>query len=246
MPTPAAARSVERCWSFRATRSGATTILPDGRSDLILRFRVARTERASGVTPILCGPATRPYGVRYRAGDAWLGLRLRPELSRTLWRCATGPIVDRICKGKQAENLVPALRTLPLHTPRIADLEAALLQVSSWLADGHPATRAAQAVRLLHISGGRIRVADLALSLNCSERQLHRSFLQALGLTPKAYAMIVQFHRALNLLQGSVAAANVAFESGYADQAHMVRAFQTFGGFSPANVPSALSLPGFE
>nr|WP_246802694.1 helix-turn-helix transcriptional regulator [Ensifer sp. ENS02] len=71
-----------------------------------------------------------------------------------------------------------------------------------------------------------------------SERTARRVLLRATGLTPKAFAAIIQFHRALRLLRDHhLSPADAAFEAGFADQSHMTRVFRRLGGFSPARLP---------
>ena len=83
----------------------------------------------------------------------------------------------------------------------------------------------------------------LACRLNHSPRQLNRGFLKAVGLPAKAYARLVQFHRALGLVQRGVGLVAAAFEAGYADQAHMTRAMRAYGGFVPSRIPTDLMVP---
>ena len=104
-----------------------------------------------------------------------------------------------------------------------------------------------QALTFIRIAGGRTSIADLAVSVKLSERQLNRLFLAHVGLPPKTYASIIQFHRALRLLKDhGLKASEVAYEAGYSDQSHMIRRFQRFGGFSPVAIPRDISLPGFS
>jgi AraC-like DNA-binding protein len=56
------------------------------------------------------------------------------------------------------------------------------------------------------------------------------------GLPPKTLARIFRFDRAVSLLaQRDARLADVAFECGYYDQAHLNRDFRGFAGTSPAS-----------
>jgi transcriptional regulator GlxA family with amidase domain len=104
--------------------------------------------------------------------------------------------------------------------------------------------RLSGALDALHVSGGRRRIDELSKYAGCTTRQLNRMFRSNVGLSAKTYAQLVQFHRTLKLIQCERLSITVAaFEGGYADQAHLTRAFQRFGGFTPSNVPHDLSLP---
>lgn len=64
-----------------------------------------------------------------------------------------------------------------------------------------------------------------------------RRFREQIGLTPKAYANIVRFNRALELARGPKATwAEIALDCGYYDQSHLVRDFQRFAGRAPATL----------
>jgi AraC-like DNA-binding protein len=94
------------------------------------------------------------------------------------------------------------------------------------------------AIDSIHLSGGRLKVSDLAALHHMSERTMRRHFMTDVGLAPKQYARVVQFHRALRLrLDVGLDLMSASLEAGYSDQAHMTRAFAKFGGFGPASIP---------
>lgn len=89
----------------------------------------------------------------------------------------------------------------------------------------------------LHASGGRLPVQDIARMQDISTRTVQRIVRDATGLSPKSYARILQFHRALRLLRDHhMRPSEAASEAGYADQAHMTHALRDFGGLSPARL----------
>jgi transcriptional regulator GlxA family with amidase domain len=94
-------------------------------------------------------------------------------------------------------------------------------------------------------------IDELARRHSVSRRQLERDFRHWLGLAPGSYARLVRFQRAARAIAGGMPLAHVAAEQGYADQAHMTRAFGEIAGVTPrhlrasagaANAPSALRL----
>lgn len=68
-----------------------------------------------------------------------------------------------------------------------------------------------------------------------SERQFERKFLQSIGFTPSYYRRVVRFEKALYRIQHGqyTTLANLAYESGYADQSHLNREFKQFSGSTP-------------
>lgn len=233
--TPATHRRVEAAWHYMATATGQGTILPDGRCDIIWRFRY-RNGRITGLCPVVTGPADAPFVVSHRAGDGWVGLRLRPGQGRRLWGTSPGARANTALRGDAARRYLP----LPERPPRsTADLSAHLHRVAAGLAGPEMPHALDQALRLVHLTGGRTTMAALARTLGISPRHLGRLFHDWVGLPPKTYAALIHFHRAARLLQDGLSPRAAALEAGYADQPHMTRAFRRFAGFPPRAIPQA-------
>ncbi len=92
----------------------------------------------------------------------------------------------------------------------------------------------AAASRIL-LTSGQIRISALAHSAGLSMRQFERKFIQQVGLPPKWYARIARFEAALESKAKSIGKSwtDVAHESGYYDQMHMVHDFEEFTGQTP-------------
>jgi len=69
-----------------------------------------------------------------------------------------------------------------------------------------------------------------------SRRSFQRQFLHATGMTPKTMAQIERARQAVRLLTGGHAAAEVAHELGYYDQAHLTRSLRRYAGFTPGTI----------
>lgn len=82
---------------------------------------------------------------------------------------------------------------------------------------------------------GLIRVDELCRTSGVSIRQLGRLFRDHLGFSPKMFARIVRFQRALTLLKRDPGCtlAEIAARCGYYDQPHFVRDFKAFAGAVP-------------
>ena len=98
-----------------------------------------------------------------------------------------------------------------------------------------PAPDIAWAWTALERTHGRAPIGWICDRLGRSRRHLARRFREEIGLPPKTVARIMRFERAVSLLgRRDAALAEVAFECGYYDQAHMNRDFRAFAGASPA------------
>lgn len=212
-------------------------MLPDGRCDIILRYHAHRPD---AVIPIITGPATQAYTVEYEAGDCWLGVRMRPDNGDALWGRDVTDAADTVLRGPEALTRLPELAALNTRTLTVSDLAAVVPSLTMCRAN----QRTRRALTMLHTSGGRMKVEKLAAFVGCTTRQLHRIFRHSNGLSVKTYAQLVQFHRTLRLIrQEQLSISAAAFEGGYADHAHLTRAFRRFGGFAPSDMPKALALP---
>lgn len=236
--TPQMSRSVEAQWSFRAEKNGCALVLPDGRCDIIFRFSI---HDAAPPVPVITGPATETYEVPYVEGECWMGLRMRPECGAWVWGRKIKEAVDNVLRGQKAYDHLPQIRKFGNQL----SLTGSYIELIKDVEGSAPDDRLCEAVKLIHVSGGRIRLDALARILQCSTRHLNRLFRANVGIGAKTYAQLVQFHRAVGLLRTQqISITDAALEAGYADHAHMTRTFRKFGRFVPSNVPSDLAQPG--
>lgn len=135
--------------------------------------------------------------------------------------------------GGHGERLVERLSNVPAWEARFA------------LLDGFFATFAARTVspeaswlrRQLAATGGRARVEPLMDETGWSRRLVTERFRRQFGVSPKTYARIVRFRRALALLDAvgrDRTLADVAARCGYYDQSHFIRDFAALAGCTPS------------
>jgi len=84
-------------------------------------------------------------------------------------------------------------------------------------------------------SGGRLSISELSKELGWSRKHLAHRFRQDIGLSPKATARVIRFNRVLQLTETcrEIDWAGLAIDCGYADQAHLIRDFNAYSGYSP-------------
>lgn len=223
-------------------------------------------ESSEGETSVL--PSTAAvlgfqYRGRVRAGDELLSTAgvtgLQSAARRYRYEPDTATILVRFttqgaaCLGVPASEL--ADRSLPLEAllpaSRVRDASERLLSAQSLterievvqhLLLELPFARdrvVARAVDLMSASAARVpSIAAVARELDLSERQLERRFLQRVGVTPKRFAKLCRFERALLLLPSAPSLGRLARDVGYYDQSHFIREFRSYAG----SAPSALRL----
>lgn len=98
----------------------------------------------------------------------------------------------------------------------------------------------ASALSTMHYEGERrVTVADLAEACKMSSSQFIRRFQAALGMTPGNYLQNLRINGARRLLSQGMALSDTAHTMGFADQAHMQRAFKTHHAMTPGDYRSA-------
>ena len=93
-------------------------------------------------------------------------------------------------------------------------------------------------LELIAASGGQIRMERLAAEIGVSGRHLARQFQRAVGLSPKAFARVTRFLRAVKLLDQCPerSLTDVALACGFFDQAHFNHEFREMAGMSPGDM----------
>lgn len=179
------------------------------------------------------GPGAPPTNTQHPGWQRGVQIELSPSLARAL----LGPLDALEGDVVGLEDVVGD--TLPLATlRRCADSWAAVLgSVTSVLercAHACPPDRRVQwAVATIERAGGNVEIGCLQRELGLSRTHLARLFREHVGMTPKHYARRVRFEAALARIQGGVALAEVAAQTGYSDQSHLSRESQALVGLSP-------------
>jgi transcriptional regulator GlxA family with amidase domain len=87
-------------------------------------------------------------------------------------------------------------------------------------------------------------VSAVAVALGVSERQLRRVFHEIVGMSPKAFARLARFRRALRAVHDDsrLSWAAIAAATGYYDQAHLIEEFRAIAGVTPRSLLSELGV----
>lgn len=90
-------------------------------------------------------------------------------------------------------------------------------------------------VQLIKQSRGQISANLLAEKLTTTPKSLERKFSNHLGKTPKQYIKLVRFQETLNDFSKhrNIHLTEYAYRNGYFDQAHFIRDFKRFTGYTP-------------
>lgn len=175
-----------------------------------------------------------------RSTGAMEGIHLRAPLA-TLARVAGTSMAEL------ADRVVP-LADLPVRGgwhPGERLLEAGDLEARWQVLDRALRERLAESAApcpaVAHVAAGLRagrRVGSIASELGWSRKLLARTFGQAMGIEPRAFAGLARFERFAGRLQAapSVPLAQAAVDVGYADQAHLTREVSRFAGMTPGEL----------
>jgi AraC-like DNA-binding protein len=247
-PAPSLAEVVDCLWTLSGQASSLGTdtqpILPDGRCELILHFGDAferihldgRVERQPAV--IFAGQLTSQLLLRPTGVIGVLGVRFHPYGAAALFPTPQDALAG-LTIGVEA--IAPALK-LELDEVRAStqDLAQAVelvqLMLPRWLDLDRIDARVRTAVEAITDTLGMMPIDEVAERVSVTRRHLERTFLKAVGVTPKRLARITRFQHALRVLEESESASpgtRTAVTCGYADQAHFIRDFRDLAGCPP-------------
>ncbi|AWN23828.1 AraC family transcriptional regulator [Deinococcus irradiatisoli] len=112
--------------------------------------------------------------------------------------------------------------------------------LEAWLLDlfsqrGRESGAGIRAAEALYGSLGQIKLGRLAEDLNLSARQLERLFTAEVGVNAKTLSRLIRFEEVHNRLwlDPQVSLAQLAYELGFADQAHLTREFKALSQMTP-------------
>lgn len=210
---------VAAVWTARVTGDAWVDLeaVPDGCVELIRRHSGQSIWRREQPALFATGLATTTAKLRLGPGASFIGIKLWPWAWHALggapcpgfaddWIPVEDPALAALVEDGTIERLVDAFATA-----RISPIGEAVL--------------------------GARGVAEIAARAGLSHRQLQRRFASEFGMPPRGYLRLLRFKEALASVQsGEAQLADTAAEMGYADQAHMARAFRDLTGLPPSKV----------
>lgn len=180
-----------------------------------------------GSTRLLMAGEIRAFSIRFQPGAVHRFLRL--DMTTIANRGV--PVADVF--GPLTASLRDAVLRAPSFLARVAAAERWLGQLSF---QTRALDRVDVAAQKLLRSGGQARVDELATWAGLSERQFARRFATQVGLNPKLYSRTVRLNALLKARREmpDLSWTELAYQHGYADQAHFVRECRDLTGAPPA------------
>lgn len=99
--------------------------------------------------------------------------------------------------------------------------------------------RLAAILKKMTVNKGRLTIEDICRDFQIPERTLEAQFNNHIGISPKSFSRMLRInhaHKQCILLQKNDWQ-EIIYECNYFDQAHFIKEFKTFFGYTPAGTP---------
>jgi AraC-like DNA-binding protein len=234
-PSPASASAVAALSVYECENDGPRVAIPRPEVQLVARFGATARH---GVDVHAMGFRETAHRKVLRAGQRAVTARLRLGAQHVVLGIPATAIAGRIVAleelwgGAETRRLLERLAGACDMTQAAAILDGAIAErLRLAAAQGARTGLAIDAADRLR----RANVSAVAADLGVSERHLRRVFRETVGVSPKVFAKLARFRRALRVarVEGQASWANVAAVAGYYDQAHLIAEFRAIAGVTP-------------
>jgi AraC-like DNA-binding protein len=207
-------------------------------------FLCGERDEGADLGVVVSALRTRPAEFRSVGGGELAVALLTPLGLLQAFRTPMESLTDRrlplayFCSWAEQRDLRDALAHARAPQDRLHRLSAWLeRRIADTREISGPPRRVAHAAMALYSSAGEPpSTDDLAAAVSLGRRQLEREFRRWLGVSPGHYSRLVRFQRASASVLAGRELMHVAAEHGYADQAHMTRAFREIALVTPGEV----------
>ncbi len=211
-----------------------TVVLPTG-EPLDVEWAGSPDSRAERWS-VLSGLHTRPAWIHHPGHQSGVQLALTVQGARALLGMPAGALARQLVQLPEA---CPELAQLPEQLgaatapdDRLRVVEVALLAALRRRTPDAPRAEVAPALAALAHGAP---VDHAARHVGLSRRHLGTLVRAECGLSPKAFQRVARFEASYRLLQaGPTTLADVAARTGYADQAHLAREWNSLAGCPPS------------
>ena len=135
----------------------------------------------------------------------------------------------------EVDELIEGVVASPNDAQRIAACSRFLLRS---LDHGRQNLCVRPALECIMRSRGQVSVEDLATLMGRSRRSLELAFQREVGTSPKMYCRITRFRSIVDAVSIDGPSADwvqLALDSGFFDQSHLIRDFRRFAGAAPTS-----------
>ncbi len=248
-PSPLLAPFVSHYWTLKAGGAvpAGERVIPTGSVSLIFHkadLMISLTEGKTQPRSFLSGISTGYSDLRGSGELDMMAVVFQPLGGRIFFNAPLGEF--RNMNVPIADTGDIELSGLSEKVLEERDTASAVVLIERFLIsrlcryDNHDCRRIGAAMREIN-RNPETNVSQTAGIACLSERQFGRIISEQVGTTPKDFMRIVRFQRALHTMQfePGVNLVQLAAGCGYYDQAHMIKEFRRFSGYTPLEYVSA-------
>ncbi|MGD8749561.1 MAG: helix-turn-helix transcriptional regulator [Balneolaceae bacterium] len=185
----------------------------------------------------IIGLFTNPYEVRFKDLVEVFGIRLKPEAIYNLFGIPASEFHQQyedmeLVLDKEFHTFCSKIRRSE-KGKKIQLAEEYLL--NNLQRTNQPLSYVNHAAEIIRTKHGFLRIEELCNKVYISLRQLQRQFKKVVGVSPKMYMRISRLNTVYQLIEDDnmLNLSQIAFQCGYADQAHFIRDFKSIIGERP-------------
>ena len=249
---------IDSIWYFDGTMTFARErVFPDGLTELVVQLDEVHRDGSTGERfPAVCinGLRTRAAVVEAPGSRCRIiGIRFAPRGACAVLATSVAELLDatvdlRVYLNRWSDELAERCsEAAQLSTNPVMNADAVVAAAAFWAAQRLSGACAIDPLVQWIVGEIRTRAAvsveTLQQATGLSRSRFAQRFRIAVGVTPKRYARIVRFSRALARL-GDAPIAEVALEHDFYDQSHMYADFCEFAGMAPGAFLAAKRYPG--
>lgn len=205
---PSGSDLIASVWTCSPTEITPRTVLADPCTSIIL----VRTSERTKI--VLRGPETKPRNEHYMPNTTWIGIRLYPGVR---------------LKNFDAQKYLDCSRPLQANSNGDFHFEGTLLSFPEF---DKAEVLIEQMYDLGYIRGGVIDIQGVSRK-ELSSKAYSRYIKQNTGLSPYKLHQLQRMSKVFRLIQERVPLSTIAFDEGFADQAHLHRAVKQYLGHTP-------------
>ena len=223
---------VQLVWFYKASKEKVYEILPDGCIDVVFELSENYT------SCLVFGTTTQKQKFALRPRADYFGIRFKPGMARYFLAFPANELTNNYLTLENFLQIISdQLFEVDSFKNRLALIEGSMLNQVKYQNIG--AAPIDHAVQLIQKHNGNVRLDYLSSQCNLSAKQLQRTFIKTIGVTPKTLCRIVRvravMHAIAELQIEEVNLAELACDMHYSDQSHMCRDFRLLTGYTPAS-----------
>ncbi|WP_177230310.1 helix-turn-helix transcriptional regulator [Chitinophaga sp. CF118] len=245
LPSPALSNIVKHFLILESDTGGITShrMFPDGNTGMVFHYgtpfiQYDDSQKVTHPRSFIYGQVSKFHNV-VAENVGVLIVVFQPYGAYSLLGIPAHELTDEIISlqdlwGREAVELQEKVLHADNHLTRICLIEKFLTNKLSNCA--MPDGVVEKTVQLIYQFHGQVTMGQLGTLLHTGERNLERKFRESIGVSPKHFSNTIRLQYFLRLLRNKSQDENLttlAYESGYYDQAHLIREFKKQVGITP-------------